>query len=335
MASTSSIRVENRQGRSVANAAAQHLIKPFAPLILKPGDRQPAGSPRLTPHPSADGRCTIREWQKADTWIYTFSQVGEREGELVSRPRHLIYYFAGGGFRGAPTKEHWLFCAELCQQLPEYQINLISSPLAPNSPASSALPHLERLYDTLACQSRDENSRITLLGDSSGGNVALVLALYAASEYLKMKMQSPRGLCPVAAVMAICPAVDLRNEHPDIDRIQAHDPVLSRKTIEEVGDGWRVELSAADPRVSPALADLTLFQRAGVKVDGLTAGYDVLTPDALRFRDKLAEAGVDGDWLHWEKQMHCFPLMSAFHVHEGVAGKDWMVDVLRGNLQHG
>ncbi|KAI6711884.1 hypothetical protein JHW43_005599 [Diplocarpon mali] len=310
MASISSIRVETRQGRSFANAAAQHIIKPFASLILQPGKSQPSGSPRLTPHQSASGKCTIREWQTADTWIYTFTRPGEQP---ASRSAAQLYYFAGGGFRGAPEKEHWLFCAELCRQLPEYQIHLVSYPLAPSSPASKALPHLERLYDTLARQSREENFRITLSGDSSGG------------EYRA-------GVCPVAAVLAMCPAVDMRNDNPAIDTIQAHDPILSRKTIEEVAVGWRAELPASDPRVSPVLADLTVFKRAGVKVDGLTAGYDVLTADAVRFREQLVEAGVDGDWLHWEKQMHCFPLISAFHVREGVAGKDWVVDVLRANL---
>lgn len=325
----SSIRITRQENRSAANAAAQHIIKPFASLILRPGDNEPRGSPRLTPHKHAKKICKIRESQTVDTWLYTF------ENPVESQPRaraaHKLYYFAGGGFRGVPEKEHWLLCAELGMKLPEYEINLVSYPLAPNSPASHSLPHLERLYDALAQQSKDQNFRITLFGDSSGGNIVLVLGLYAASKYLK----DPLGPCPVESIMAMCPATDLRNENPEIDIVDPRDPILSRKTTTEVAHGWAGEMSLSDPRVSPIFADLSLYRKAGIKVDGVTAGNDVLTPDAILFRKKLGECGVQGDWLDWGKQMHCFPLLFAFHVHEGIAGKDWILDVLRANVKSG
>ncbi|CZR67086.1 uncharacterized protein PAC_16985 [Phialocephala subalpina] len=325
----SSIRVTCRENRSAANAAVQHIIKPFASLILRPGSGEPKGSPRLNPHKHAERICKIRESQTEDTWIYTFEN--PLESERRTPPAHKIYYFAGGGFRGVPEKEHWLLCAELSMKLPEYEINLVSYPLAPNSPASHSFAHLERLYDALAERSRKENFRVTLFGDSSGGNIVLVLGLYAASKYL----QSPSGQCPVETIMAMCPATDLRNENPDIDVVDPRDPILSRKTTTEVAHGWKGELSLSDPRVSPILADLSAFRKAGIKVDGVTAGNDVLTPDAILFRKKLGECGVQGDWLDWEKQMHCFPLLFPFHVHEGTAGKDWILDVLRVNVKSG
>ncbi|KAH7377522.1 alpha/beta hydrolase fold-domain-containing protein [Cadophora sp. MPI-SDFR-AT-0126] len=322
---TSSIRVDRRESRSIANAAAQKLVSPFSSLILKPGKPQPGGSPQLTPPSRTQGDYSIEEWRIADTWLYTFKNLSKSKAET----RHRIYYFAGGGFRGLPEKEHWTLCSDLSGMLPDYEISLVSYPLTPNCPASTALPHLERLCDALVQQSKQDNFRITFFGDSSGGNIAIVLGLYAASQYLK---DTSAGLCPVEAVMAMCPATDMRNENPEIDVVEAHDPILSRKTIEEVAEGWRAELPASDPRVSPVLADLSVFKQAGIKVDGITAGYDTLTPDAIKFREKLADCGVDGDWLLWEKQMHCFPLLSAFRIREGTEGKKWIVDVLKKNV---
>jgi len=304
----------------------QKIVSPFSSLILKPGDSKGSGSPPLTPHKNAQKICTIKEWQICDTYMYTFKHPSKPD----AKSKHRILYFAGGGFRGVPEKEHWILCADLAVLLPEYEITLVSYPLVPNSPASKALPHIERLYDTLAKQSLEEDYRITLFGDSSGGNIALVLGLYAAEQYLKNPSSGP---CPVGAIMAMCPATDLRNENPDIDVYQQHDPILSRKTITEVAEGWRSELPATDPRVSPILADLSVFKKAGIKVDGVTAGYDTLTPDAIKFREKLAECNVEGDWLDWDKQMHCFPLLSAFHVREGTAGREWIVDILRKNSE--
>ena len=61
----------------------------------------------------------------------------------------------------------------------------------------------------------------------------------------------------------------------------------------------------------------------------MTGGYDILTPDGLLFRDRLVEAGVGGSWLHWEKQMHVFPLAWRYGLRESREAKDWCVDVLR------
>ncbi len=71
--------------------------------------------------------------------------------------------------------------------------------------------------------------------------------------------------------------------------------------------GWRGNWLVSDPRLSPILADLELLTRANIKVDGVIAGHDVLGPGAILFRKKFQECGVNGDWLEWEKQMHCFP----------------------------
>ena len=171
------------------------------------------------------------------------------------------------------------------------------------------------------------------MGDSSGGNIALVLAIYAASAYLQEIAENAQGsICPVESILVISPATDLRNENPQIDVINTKDPILSRKTIEEVASGWAGEWSLSNPKISPILADLELLKRANIKVDGVTAGHDVLGPDAILFRKRLDKCGVRGDWLDWDRQVHCFPLMFSYHVREGIEGKDWIVKILSSNF---
>lgn len=324
----SSIRLHHREGRSLANAATQKILKPVASIILRPGKPELAGSLQLIPPKQAEKDCTTRESKIADTWVYTFENPSTNA--TTTKSTHRLYYFAGGSFRHKPQKEQWLLCAELASKLPEYSVNIVSPPLAPNSSAATALPHLERFYDALAQKARNQNFRITLAGDSSGGNLAIVLGLYAASEHLKEQVS---GSCPVEAIMAISPAVDMRCENPVIDQVDPKDPLLSRKTIEEVARVWSGDIPFTDPRVSPILADLSLFRKGGIKVDGVNAGNDVLSPDGIAFREKLARSDVDGDWLEWEKQMHCFPLLFSVGVREGITGKDWLVDTLQENLR--
>lgn len=329
---TSSIRVQHRNDRSLLDATTQALLKPFASLILKPQETNYTGSPRLTPHKSAEKICHVEEKLVDEMRIYTLFPLGDRGENRRPDVPHKLYYFAGGGFRGPANKEHWALCAELCSKLPQYEINLVSYPLVPESPASTTIPHLENVYRTLARESREQNFRMTFMGDSAGGNIALVLGIYAASEFLREYADSAQGsVCPVENILAICPATDLRNQNPAIDATDPKDSLLSRQAIEEVAVGWIGEWSLFDPRVSPILADLELLKRANIKVDGVIAGYDVLAPDAVVFRNKLADCGVKGDWLEWAKQMHCFPLMFPYHVREGVEGKDWIIDILNAN----
>ncbi|KAB8288109.1 hypothetical protein EYC80_010242 [Monilinia laxa] len=335
---SSSIKLTQRHDRSKLSVVAQKAIKTFAKTILKTHPPVPSGSPQLTPHHSTKKHCQITEHRIADTYIYTYTalQAPPPTDQKSRVALDKLYYFAGGGFRSGALKEHWALCAELCKQLPEYEINIVSYPLAPNSPATHSLPHLRKLYDTLALQARDEGWRITLMGDSAGGNIALVLGLYGATQWLRINGE-PGGeggqICPLRNIMVMSPPTDFRNTHPGIDEIDHHDPILSRSIITEVAERWRHELSAEDPTISPLFADLSVFKKADVQVNGVVGLYDCLAPDSVEFRKKLEREGVRGEWLEWDRQMHCFPLTFAYRIPEGVFGKDWMIDVLRRNLE--
>ena len=330
----SSIRVDHRDRRSALSAVVQAILKPIGSTLIKLDGEKPAGSPRLTPHRSAAKKCHIREHSIEDTWIYTFSSHTSTSSTTSESEKRkvvgCIYYFHGGGFRNPPEKEHWLVCAKLCSKLPEYKISLVSYPLAPNNPAHKAIPHLIRFLRALEVQAIDNARPITLVGDSSGANLAIVLGINAATEYLKNEQKTTQH-CPVRSVLVISPPADMRNNNPDIDKIDGHDPLLSRKTITEVAENWRGEWGVSDPRISPVLADLSVFARAHVKVDGVIGEYDTLTPDAQLFRKELETNGVVGDWLEWDKQVHAFPLMFSYYVPEAREGMRWIQDVLRRN----
>lgn len=327
----STIRLDHRTSRSTYNAVLQPVVKMITPLLLfKEGHKQPEGSPELKPHKSAEKLCRITKTQVEGIWIYTFANPALRiDSEKSEKPKHNIYYFAGGGFRMPASKEQWTLCTEMCLKLPQYVVNLVSYPLAPNNEAPTSIPWLQRLYRKLASDAREKGTSITLMGDSSGGNIALSLGIYAATLFL----ESPTGSCPLRSIFAISPTTDMRHEHPGIAPLLSKDPVLTEKIISDSVDVWHGDWPVSDPRLSPILADLSVLRKANIKVDGVTGGYDILSPEAVLFRERLAEAGVSGDWLHWDKQMHCFPLTFSYHVSEAVAGKNWILDTLAANAR--
>lgn len=323
----STLKVIRRTNRSKPMFLLQHSIKPINSQLIKPRTEQPAGSPRLHPHGKATKHCDVHERIVEEMYIYDLApkqQSGYKNGHVngitKKQKRRRLYYFSGGGWHSAATSEHWVMVAELAVQLPSIDVSLVSYPLVPHSPAPIAFPHIMKTFKKLLQEADEAGEEVILAGDSAGGNIILCITL----ELLR---QDENATCPVA-LMAISPSTDLRRCNPEIPIVEKHDPILRVPFIQSTARRWRGDWDASDPRVSPLLAEVTPFAQRNIKVNGLFGRYDVLYPDALLFRNKLAEAGVSGEWLDWDKQMHVFPLAWSFGLPESVEAKEWMVDVL-------
>ena len=94
--------------------------------------------------------------------------------------------------------------------------------------------------------------------------------------------------------------------------IEKDDPILHIPFVDGSANKWRGDWDAADPRVTPITADLSPLARRGVQVHGVVGRYDISSPDAILFGMKFEKAGVPGEWLDWDKQMHCFPMARSF-----------------------
>lgn len=181
-------------------------------------------------------------------------------------------------------------------------VTIVSYPLAPNSSASSSMPHLARLYPTLLQQAAEADEEVVMMGDSAGANVALSLVLLILSQ----DSQAPVP----ATIFLISPVVDCQNSNPAMSSTDKKDPVLTAKYTGQVAEGWcgKGKVVSNDPLVSPLFGNLEALKRRSITIHGVVGTYDVLAPDALLLLEKLEELRVDGSWLVWDKQMHCFPL---------------------------
>jgi len=207
--------------------------------------------------------------------------------------------------------------------MPDSTISVISMPLAPNSPAPKVFDDILALYHEL--MSADDES-ITFAGDSSGGNIILSVVLAALSGSSNgAKSRAPDS------ILLVSPAVDLRPmdaKNAELAAVQKRDPVLVIPTSNKGAAKWVGDWDAADPRVTPVNAELGLLAERGVKVYGVTGGNDIRTPEALRFRDLCVKHDVQGEWLDWGGQMHCFPLAWMYGIRESKEGKEWILRVL-------
>ena len=265
----------------------QDCLRRFKPRLIAPSGMFDLGSIRLKPpkHRALRG-CKWAERLLGGTYIYDVRSK-KRRG-IGQFPKKRIYYLAGGCWQDTPSLAHWRFVAELARQVPNAIVSLISQPLAPVSPAPVAMPHLSHVYKKLMQQSRVNGERVIWAGDGSGANVALGQVIWSLSRENEM---GPAG------VMAICPPTDLKHMDERILEIVDKDPILTLPLIHGTAQTWVSSLDRSllktdvlpmpngnmfevtDPRVSPINAQLNMFAAFNVKVHGVTAGYDLLSPE--------------------------------------------------------
>ncbi|KAL2419998.1 hypothetical protein ABEF95_001761 [Exophiala dermatitidis] len=434
--SSSSIQITTRTNLSLLYRLLRLAIRPLRPrLVAPPKTPFPAGSIRLF---EDNDHGVKRKWgsnviesRREEVWEYTFRpdpadpQQHESQSQKIQdkttgwnedekqKPadgsqssqhrRHQVYYFAGGGFQAPPSGEHWLFLAQLAKECGEDSaieigITLVSYPLAPSSPAVDSLPILRKWLSHVLDEARLSGDTVILVGDSSGGNIALSLGFWAVEHYEKDEMNAKSAAdkgttFPLRSVICISPPVDMRNTNPAIPEHDKVDPVLTMGLTERVARGWTAAdssketsakkisysdsssssssassatsqrqrrpwassttryadaepqpapyvpfpFSAEDPSTSPLLNPESAFRalkERGVSVHGVIGTHDVLAPDALEFLRRCESQGIDGRWLVWEGQMHCFPLAGGYRklgLREGRLGRQFVLDVLRND----
>lgn len=344
------ITVTRRNDKSLLMSLLHVVLRPIRPRLVFPKATSPAGSQKLTPHRKAARCCAIRERQVNDIWVYDLTPKNVSEKRPAEAVRRRVVYFAGGGWQMPPSPGHWALAAELVNRIPGLTVTLVSYPLAPKSPAALSMPLLRRMYETLMEESRShedgvEDEKVIFAGDSSGGNIAISLVTWLLSQHAETALPTP------AALLGISPSTDLRHLDPELKQVENRDPLLTVPFITSTAQAWSAggssdaegtgvtrtaeintsdasAWSSADPRVSPVLADLEPLVRRGVKVHCVTGTDDILSVETHQFREKCDKVGVEGEWLEWEGQMHCFPLAFPYGLRESKEGVDWIVDLL-------
>ena len=214
---------------------------------------------------------------------YTPATVGGVAGEWVEAERPAagdasvttLLYLHGGGFVACSARTHRPLTAALALQglrvfAPDYR-------LAPEHPFPAAPDDALAVWRALRAQ-LTAGHRLTVAGDSAGGNLtlALMLDLRAAGEPL-----------PDAAAM-FSPALDLTGGSPSAVSNAQRDAMFDPTQLQHLLAPYMAGADPADPRASPLLADLH-----GLPPTLVHVGEDeVLRDDGLRFVAKARAAGV-------------------------------------------
>ncbi|MDR1387175.1 MAG: alpha/beta hydrolase [Propionibacteriaceae bacterium] len=235
-----------------------YIANPRACEGVAPPPRAELTSGRIRPR-SVDGR-----------YVYT----------IPGRPgANTLFFIHGGGWILGPLSYHWRLCLEL-NRLTGATVVIPDYPLVPHADCLETLAFIQARHDETRHGLADRPRRPPIvMGDSAGGNLALVLAQQLAAQ----------GQPPPAHTILLSPALDLTLSDPRAALIERIDPMLGSPALTQIGLWYANGLPLDDPRVSPLYGDL-----AGLgPITVFTGTADMLYPGAEGLGEKAASAGLD------------------------------------------
>jgi acetyl esterase len=213
------------------------------------------------------------------------------------RPRRgapIVVHLHGGGWVVGDLESHDAVCRLLAARSGA-AVLAVDYRLAPEHPYPAAVEDCERTVDWLVSNGPSldvDPTRLAVLGDSSGGNLAAALALRARD----------RGGPSYAMQVLIYPVLDAATDSPSFDA-----PDGQGLDASEMRWYWSAYAPDASTRKRPDCSPTRAANLAGLPPAlVITAEYDVLRDEDESYAARLAEAGVPVAATRWLGMIHGF-----------------------------
>jgi acetyl esterase len=236
----------------------------------------------------------------------------------------LLVFYHGGGFVIGDIDTHDALCRLICRDAGVHVLS-VDYRLAPEHKAPAAVDDAYTAYRWALAHAAElgaDAGRVAVGGDSAGGNLAALVSQLARNA----------GVPPPALQLLLYPTTDLRAETRS-RTLFADGFFLTKRDMDWFMDRYLggADVEAADPRVSPLLADdLSGLPPALV----LTAGFDPLRDEGNQYAHAMRAAGVTVDLREMGSLVHGFA--SFFPLGGGSAtATTQMISALRAHLSHG
>lgn len=221
-----------------------------------------------------------------------------------------LVFFHGGGWVIGDLDSHDVVCRKLAHE-GELIVISVDYRLAPEHKFPAAIDDAVAATKWVAGNAKElgvDASRLTVGGDSAGGNLAAVVALTARDE----------GGPKLAGQVLIYPATDFSRKHAS-HREPETSILLTHSVIGWFSDHYLGSADISDWRASPSQAEkFTGLPPAYV----LTAGADPLRDEGDEYAVRLKDAGVPVMYKHFPGQFHGFFTMGKLLQQANVAASE-------------
>ena len=215
---------------------------------------------------------------------------GENCYVLNRGKEQAVLYLHGGSAIHQPLKYHWKFIRRMLERV-DMTVYLPIYPLAPSHTYKDTFSMLVQVYDMMLKE--HEPSKITVMGDSMGGNLALSFPQTIICR---------KPMC--GSIILLSPWLDMSGTHPDTEKYIDREPRLSLYELKKCAELWAGDLDLKDPIVSPIYGPLEGLPRISVYV----GTKELLLLDSERLRDRAEEENHELDFHLWEGMSHVFPV---------------------------
>ena len=221
-----------------------------------------------------------------------------------------LVFFHGGGWVIGDLDSHDVVCRKLAHE-GELIVISVDYRLAPEHKYPAAVDDAIVATKWIADNAKQlgiDATRLSVGGDSAGGNLAAVVAISARDG------NGPH----IAGQVLIYPATDFSRKHPSHSEPETS-ILLTHSVIGWFMNHYLGDADISDWRASPAHAKtLTGLPPAYV----LTAGADPLRDEGCEYAGRLKEAGVDVTYRHFPGQFHGFFTMGKLLQQVNVAASE-------------
>ena len=206
--------------------------------------------------------------------------------------RHAILYCHGGGYTSGNLGYARVLASKLAH-VTGYDVLSFEYRLAPEHPYPAAVEDALQAWDHLMLLGYGAQD-IILAGDSTGGNLALVLCLRLRGAGRRL----PGGL------VLFSPWTDMTMSGPSYGERAAIDPMLTANYIDAVRRAYAPGEDFSHPELSPLFGDLSGFPRTLVQV----GDHEILFSDAQRLAEALRRQNVPARLEVSEGMWHVFQM---------------------------
>lgn len=215
-----------------------------------------------------------------------------RSSKAGSSGGPTVLHFHGGGYVLGSASGSLEYANRLAEAVGGTCVT-VDYRLAPEHPYPAAIDDAVDAYRGLLDNGVPASS-IILSGESSGGGLAMALALVLKTA----------GDPLPAGIIGVCPFVDLTLQGPTVAEFSGDDPAANRDVLAYLGASYFQGHEPTDPMVSPLYGHLS-----GLPPMFLTASEgEVLLSDTTRFAERAKQAGVDVTMQIVEDSVHVYTI---------------------------
>jgi acetyl esterase len=234
-----------------------------------------------------------------------------------SGPFHVLVWFHGGGWVIGSASQSLHSAKDLAAGagvvvvVPEYR-------LAPEHPFPGAFDDAVAVTRAAVERAAELGGgpavKVAVGGDSAGGNLAAVAALYVPG---------------LSHQILAYPVTDATMSQPSYKSVETG-YILTASAMRWFVDLYVRAADPADPRISPLHATAEALRQV-CPAHVIIAGYDPLADEGAAYAERLREAGVAVTLARYDGQMHGFLTMGGF-LPTGVTAMNEAIEHLRGAL---